>query len=98
MDFQKRAQAEMSMTYVTVQFLRVEGWMGGFSKKGPSGDLDDLCHSSISRFQRVEGWQGGFSKKGPSGDVDDVCRPFDFKGWKGGFSKKGPSGDVDDVR
>ena len=43
MDFQKRAQAEMSMTYVTVQFLDFKGWKGGFSKKGLSGDVADVC-------------------------------------------------------
>ena len=35
-DFQKSAQAELSMTYVTVQFLDFKGWKGGFSKKCPS--------------------------------------------------------------
>ena len=36
------------------QFLRVEGWKGGFSKKGPNGDGD---------YSGVGGWKGGFSKK-----------------------------------
>ena len=39
MDFQKRAQAEMLMTYVDHLISkggRVEGWI---SKKGPSGDV-----------------------------------------------------------
>ena len=65
--------------------------MGGFSKKGTSGDVDRL----ISKGGRVEGWKGGFSKKGPSGDVDDVRRPFYFSIYQGGrvegwIFKKGP--------
>ena len=54
----------MSMTYVDCLISkggRVEGWI---FKKGPSGDVDDLRHSSISRFLRVEGWKGGFLKMG----------------------------------
>ena len=42
MDFQKRAKAEMLMTYVGRLISkggRVEGWT---FKKGPSGDDDDV--------------------------------------------------------
>ena len=58
MDFQNRAQAEMSMPYVNCsisRFLRVEGWKGGFSKKCPSGDVDDV----ILLFD-FKGWKGGW--------------------------------------
>ena len=58
MDFRKRAQAEM-FYFLISEGGRVEGWI---FKKGPSGDVDDLRHGSISRFQRVEGW---IFKKGP---------------------------------
>ena len=34
-----------------------KGWKGGFSKKGPSGDVDD-----VSGLFDFKGWKGGFSK------------------------------------
>ena len=37
------------------RFLRVEGWKGGFSKKGPSGDVDD-----VSLPFDFKGWKGGW--------------------------------------
>ena len=65
----------MSVTYVNCLISKgggVEGWKGGFSKKGQEEMSMTYVDNLISKGGRVEGWKGGLSKKGPSGDVDDV--------------------------